>query len=686
MGKKRTAFILLLIFSLVVISISDVEIAKAEPTTIVVPNDYSTIQDAIDNAVEGDTIFVKTGVYDEILQIEKSLSLVGEDQETTIINGHNEGPVVYIRKDEVSVSNFTILNGDTPASKSSSAQYFPYSTRLAGVHISSASHCFVTNNKIMNSGCGIWLYDSDNNQIVGNDIINNSNGVKIQSSASNTIRDNYILNSWGGISFSSTSSKDNALRTNSLVNNSASLYFSSIFLYNSFDNDIDESNTINGKPIIFWIDRHNSTVPSNAGDVILVNCTAITVNYSDPSHKLRIIFFNTNSSSISNTNSNINLLTSYDNIIADNTFSLSMQSSYRNAILRNIGSINLQDTHNNSIIGNRGWIELHACSFNTIEGNNCSGQGGNGIFISGTCIGNSVIRNEVSNNEQSGIRLYSGSGKYYPNSTTIIGNNITGNGFVGIEKLGTGFYGIELDFSVNTLIEGNNIANNNIGIYTSSTSTINIYHNNFINNTQDIIRAVASSQRLHNGYPCGGNYWSNYNGHDNFSGVQQDEYGADGIGDVDFAVSDLIIDYYPLTAEIKFFDVGWSESPNYWVKISSDRSVTNLSFNPENKSLAFNVDNEMGTLGTCRVAIPKDLLYAEGNWIVHVDGNPTTATVWDDTDNSYIYFPLANTAQTIEIIGTATIPEFPSWAIFCFILVGSLSIVLFKKKIWRQFS
>ena len=669
---------------MVVISISEVKIAKAAPKTIVVPDNFSTIQDAIDNAVEGDTIFVKTGVYDEILQIEKSLSLVGENQETTIINGHNRGPVVYIHKDEVNISNFTILNGDTPASKSSSAQYFPYSTRLAGVHVSSAGHCFVMNNKIMNSGCGIWLYDSVNNQIVGNDIINNSNGVKIQSSARNIIGDNYILNSWAGISFSSTSSKDNILRTNNLVNNSASLYFSSIFLYSSFDNDIDESNTINGKPIIFWIDRHNSNVPSNAGDVILVNCTAITVNYSDPNYKLRIIFFNTNSSSISNTNSNINLLNSYDNSIADNTFSLSMQSSSRNAVIRNIGSISLRDAHNNSIIGNSGWIELHACSFNTIEGNNCSGQGGNGIYISGTCISNSVIRNEVSNNEQSGIKLYSGSGKYYPNSTTIIGNNITGNGFVGIEKLGTGFYGIELDFSVNTLIEGNNIANNNIGIYSRSTSLITIYDNNFINNTQDIIRAVASSLKLHNGYPGGGNYWSNYQGHDNFSGVQQDEYGADGIGDMDFAVSDLIIDYYPFSAEIKFFDVELTESPNYWVKISSDMLVTNLSFNSESKSLAFNVDSKIGTLGTCRVTIPKDLLYAEGNWIVYVNGNPTTAKVWDDTYNSYLYFSLANTAQTVDIVGTAAIPEFPSWAIFCFTLVGSLTIVLFKKKVWRQ--
>jgi nitrous oxidase accessory protein NosD len=149
MREQKTALILLFILCFTVVSIPTVEVVRAEAQTIVVPDDYQKISWAIGNATEGDTIFVKSGVYDEVLQIDKSLSFVGENQETTIINGHNKGPVVYIRKDEVSITGFTILNGDTPASKSSSALYFPYSTRLAGVHVLSASHCNVTNNKIM---------------------------------------------------------------------------------------------------------------------------------------------------------------------------------------------------------------------------------------------------------------------------------------------------------------------------------------------------------------------------------------------------------------------------------------------------------------------------------------------------------------------------------------------------------
>jgi parallel beta-helix repeat protein len=676
MREQKVALIFFLILCLAFVSFLPAGMVRAETRTIVVPDDFQRISWAIGNATEGDTVFVKSGVYDEVLVIDKSLSLVGENQETTIINGHNKGPVVYIRKDEVNISGFTILNGDTPASRSSSAQYFPYSTRLAGIHILSASHCNVTNNKIMNSGCGIWLVENANyNQIVGNDIINNSNGIKIDKSASNTLRENYIMNSWAGISFSSSSTRNNVLRTNSLVNNSASLRFANIVVHTSFDNDVDESNTINGKPIIFWIDRHYSSVPSDAGYVILVNCTAITVNYSDPNRKLGIIFFNTNSSSISNTNSNVNLVNSNDNTIANNTFSLFTHSSSRNTILDNFGSISLQSAHNNSIIGNSGWIELLAGSFNTIERNNCSGQEGNGIFISGTCIGNSVIRNEISNNEQSGIRLYSGSsGEYYPNGTTILGNNITGNGFVGIEKLGIGFYGIELDFSVNTVIAANNIANNNIGIYTSG-SNISYYHNNFINNNQDITNSVIK-QNLDNGYPSGGNYWSNYKGTDN---------DGDGIGDTKYIIGENSQDRYPLIAPITSFDAGTWEWMPFNVDIVSNSTVSDFSFSPESARIQFIADGEEGTTGFCRVTIPKEFLNAQDNWTVLINGTSTNPAVNEDTTNTYLYFTYSHSTKTVEITGTNAIPEFPSWTILGFILVGSLTIILFKKKVWRKF-
>jgi pectin methylesterase-like acyl-CoA thioesterase len=84
--------------------------AKAEPRNIVVPDDYPTIQEAINAASYGDTIFVKEGTYYEHITISKSISLVGEKRDTTVIDGNGIGTVIQIIANNVSIINFTIRN------------------------------------------------------------------------------------------------------------------------------------------------------------------------------------------------------------------------------------------------------------------------------------------------------------------------------------------------------------------------------------------------------------------------------------------------------------------------------------------------------------------------------------------------------------------------------------------------
>jgi nitrous oxidase accessory protein len=87
-GDRGAAIILLLILFFVVVSISELRIVKAELRTIIVPDDFASIQEAIDNADEGDMVFVKSGTYyNQTLIINKSLSLIGEDSQTTILKG-----------------------------------------------------------------------------------------------------------------------------------------------------------------------------------------------------------------------------------------------------------------------------------------------------------------------------------------------------------------------------------------------------------------------------------------------------------------------------------------------------------------------------------------------------------------------------------------------------------------------
>ena len=73
-------------------------------------NNYTKIQDAINAASNGDTIFVYSGTYYENVVINKSINLIGEDKNTTIIDGNGIGNVVYITANNVNLSGFSIIN------------------------------------------------------------------------------------------------------------------------------------------------------------------------------------------------------------------------------------------------------------------------------------------------------------------------------------------------------------------------------------------------------------------------------------------------------------------------------------------------------------------------------------------------------------------------------------------------
>ena len=78
---RKIAIALAVILALIVSVMMGVQSAKSSPATIVVPDDYSTIHEAVNNAVDGDTVFVKNGIYpvdeNSTIVISKTLSLIG---------------------------------------------------------------------------------------------------------------------------------------------------------------------------------------------------------------------------------------------------------------------------------------------------------------------------------------------------------------------------------------------------------------------------------------------------------------------------------------------------------------------------------------------------------------------------------------------------------------------------------
>jgi len=74
------------------------------------PGNYTKIQDAINDSSDGDMVFVFNGTYVENLVVDKSIDLIGEDKNSTVIDGSGVGDVVYISADEVNVTGFAVQN------------------------------------------------------------------------------------------------------------------------------------------------------------------------------------------------------------------------------------------------------------------------------------------------------------------------------------------------------------------------------------------------------------------------------------------------------------------------------------------------------------------------------------------------------------------------------------------------
>ena len=149
------------------------------------PGNYTTIQDAIDNATKGDTVFVfnESAPYYEDLLVNKTINLVGENRDSTILNGY-----IGIRNDYVNLSGFTITFGGV------------------GISCTGANHCTITDNIITrNVFIGIKLDEATNNTISHNLILNNSGafiqgGIYLQyGSHYNTIHNNMIMGHESGI-------------------------------------------------------------------------------------------------------------------------------------------------------------------------------------------------------------------------------------------------------------------------------------------------------------------------------------------------------------------------------------------------------------------------------------------------------------------------------------------------------
>ncbi len=215
-----------------------------------------------------------------------------------------------------------------------------------GIYLNSSLNNNLSNNNIQANLYGIYLFESSNNTIIGSNITkNNSFGLWFRCSSNNDINENRISeNVQDGIWLSCSSDNNrvsgniidsngygiriddhsnNILRNNDFVDN---IYNFGVFgsLLPEFIQDIDESNTVNGKPIYYWINKQDLSVPLDASYVALINCSEVTIkNLNFINNGQGLLLVSTTKSSIikNNITDNIHgiyLCESTNNTITDN--------------------------------------------------------------------------------------------------------------------------------------------------------------------------------------------------------------------------------------------------------------------------------------------------------------------------------------------------------------------------------
>jgi parallel beta-helix repeat protein len=202
-------------------------------------------------------------------------------------------------------------------------------------------------------------------------------------------------------------------------------------------------------------------------------------------------------------------------------------------------------------------------SNNNITGNQITNSNHDGIGLWGSSNYNSIACNNITANNYNGIFLE------YSSNNSIVQNNITANG-AWIDGCG-----IVLIESSSCIILGNNITNNRKGISLGGSSSNSIYHNNFVNNMP--LQAFLENYSVDvwdDGYPSGGNYWSDYTGVDVKSGSSQNLPGSDDIGDTPYIIDAYNRDRYPLIKP-------WTPTPFVGIKITGPSPGFTFYIEPE---------------------------------------------------------------------------------------------------------
>ena len=214
---RKKAVVLTAVLALLISLMVGVKSAKSSPITIVVPDDYATIQEAVGHAADGDTVLVKKGIYsvdeNSTIVISKTLSLMGEDPANTVILGssstyYENGIAIRLAAPNITVSRFTITNFRVAiAIVNYNAEPYPSGCKIINNNIVNnaegirpqRNNLLIAENNITKNNGGITGYNTENVVVTRNNISENAYGVNIGICRNIIVSENQISCNTGGL-------------------------------------------------------------------------------------------------------------------------------------------------------------------------------------------------------------------------------------------------------------------------------------------------------------------------------------------------------------------------------------------------------------------------------------------------------------------------------------------------------
>ncbi len=352
-----------------------------------------TIQDAIDAANDGDTVFVynESSPYSSAI-IDKAVILIGENKETTVI----ENGVSIVEQNNVIITGFMINRLEAYLMDNLTIINNDFNGLITGIVIGDCTNVKIINNTLMNqSDEGIFI-NGQNHIITGNIITLNHIGLTMFRVQHSIISNNFFISPHydslkKGIDLDE--SENNIIKNNSFVKVGIDL--------DSYENTFS-GNIVNGKPFILLKGEANKTV-DDAGQVILVHCNQITVcNLTILGVPVGIKLYGSNNCSLSNNTVSwcdigIGLGFSDMNTLSQNTFINCSYGINLGLFSNSILAASMNTLSHNTIIDCPTGITIYYGSLNTIKRNSIQ-KSYTGINVQPAGVRNTVRENNFMEN------------------------------------------------------------------------------------------------------------------------------------------------------------------------------------------------------------------------------------------------------------------------------------------------